>query len=472
MNPFVKKLIGFSIGPIGGAFIAFITIPLTTHFISPNEYGRASMFALFQVLIGTFLYLGIDQAYTREFHSSKNRVHLFKNALMIPLILSLVVFLLICLNAKTVSLLLFDKRDYILASVLFGLMLIFVVFERFILLSIRMQEKAVEYSVFNILIKCAILILTLIYIIFIRQDFLAVVYSTVFGQMAGDFYLIIRYRHLFNFYRFHIDRDLIKQLLKFGVPLIVAASVASLLNSIDRLALRTWSNFFEIGIFTATLKIAAVLSVVQSSFTNFWVPTAYRWYNEQKSITHFKCISDGVLLVMSLLFCCILIFKDGIIILLSPNYHDAIYIVGFLCLQPVMYTISETTTLGIVFSKKSYLNIWVSLVAVIPNLLLNLLLVPRLGAVGAAISTGVSYIFFFWGRSFFSNRNWNGFSLTKHFWVILILFTGALLNSFHLNYIVIINIGMLLLTVAVQIPTVRQLQLIYTKRDKSEWDFT
>lgn len=465
MNTFVKRLFLFSIGPIGGAVISFITIPLTTYFVTPKEYGKASMFVLMQTLLGTFLYLGIDQAYTREYHEVKNKRQLFKNALLIPFILGLGILFFIFFNSKTVSLILFDQESFSLACLLFGTMLLFMVVERFILLSVRMQEKALEYSVFNLLSKMIILICTLLFVLFIRRDFLAVVYATAIGQMAGDLYLMVRYRDYLLRDGFILDRKLLGRLMKFGLPLAIAASVASLLNSLGRLALRTWSDYSEIGIFTATLKVAAILSVIQSSFTSFWVPTAYRWYSEKKAMKYYKVVSDGVLLGMSFLFCIVLIFKQLIVWLLSPQYHDAIYLLGFLCLQPVMYTLSETTTLGIVFSKKSYLNIWVSLFSIAPSFLLNILLVPGYGAIGAAIATGVAYIVFFWGRSILSNRHWTGFSLNKHFWVIILMFGSALLNAFPLKNIVLVNIGIFLLVLFVQLSTIKKMKGSLLKKE-------
>ena len=69
-----------------------------------------------------------------------------------------------------------------------------------------------------------------------------------------------------------------------------------------------------------------------------------------------------------------------------------------------MYTISETTCSGIGISKKSYLNIYVSIGACIVNFIGNTILVPKLGCQGAAISTGISYIVFFVLRTYFSNK--------------------------------------------------------------------
>ncbi|MFP7393981.1 polysaccharide biosynthesis protein [Niallia circulans] len=470
MKQFLSKLVGFSFGPIIGALIAFITIPVTTYFISPEEYGKSGMFTLYLGLVLSLLYLGLDQSYTREYHETDNKDNLLKNVLVLPLFLTIILFIVICLNTSSISLILFGDPSYRITAITFGVLLIFMVIERFLMLSIRMEEKAIEFSIVNILVKLGILILTLIFILFIRRDFLAVIYSTFFGQVLADAYLVIRYRKRLSFKNYYFDKNLLIKLLKFGSPLIIAAAMANLLNSLDRISLRIWSTFYEIGILTAALKVSATLTIVQTSFANFWVPTAYRWYNQKKSIRHFEFISQVILLVMSVCFCFILLFKDIIVILLSKDYYDAKFIIGLLCLQPIMYTVSETTTLGIVFSKKSYYHLWVSLIALLPNIVLNILLVPKFGAVGAAISTGFSFVLFFVSRSYFSNKNWEGFSVKKHYIIALILFLAAILNTNETSYI--INVFILIIILIIQIPTIKQIIKLIRKEEQEDWDFS
>ncbi|WP_238537619.1 lipopolysaccharide biosynthesis protein [Sporolactobacillus vineae] len=465
MNTFIRKFIGFSIGPVVGALLSFVTIPLTTYFIRPDEYGKASMFLLVQMIFATFLFLGIDQAYTRVYHEQQDKRCLFQNALLIPLILACLTLILTLTMPGRVSQILFGTSHHGGSAVLFGVMIIFMVLERFILLSIRMREQALAYSLLNIFVKFAVLTLTLIFVLFIRRDFLAVVYSAVFGQILGDLYLLFRYRNLFQLNHFTVDRRLLKGMLTFGLPVVVATSLSSLLNSMDQFSLRAWSSFYQIGIFAATLKIAAALSIIQTSFTSFWIPTAYRWYSEGKPIRYYQMVSDAILLGMSTIAVFILIFKDLIVALLSSGYADARYIIGFLCLPPIIFTVSETTCLGIVFSKKSYLGIWVGLIALIPNIIINLLLVPLFGAVGAATATAVSYIFFFAARTYFSAKNGLAFPVLRHYSVFLLLFGGAFLNLLPWQTVTLLNIGLLLVVLLIQYPAIHQIWLRFRRRE-------
>ena len=94
--------------------------------------------------------------------------------------------------------------------------------------------------------------------------------------------------------------------------------------------------------------------------------------------------------VMFLIGISLILCKDMFVLLLGEDYRGSAAMIPFLCLSPIMLTISDITVIGITFSKKSYLQIIVSAVVCAANIAENTLLVPIIGGVGAAIPTGLS----------------------------------------------------------------------------------
>lgn len=130
---------------------------------------------------------------------------------------------------------------------------------------------------------------------------------------------------------------------------------------------------------------------------------------------------------ISLILC-----KDLFVLLLGEDYRGSAAMIPFLCLSPIMLTISDTTVIGITFSKKSYLQIIVSAVACAVNIAGNTLLVPIIGGVGAAISTGLSYIVFFAMRTILSNRYFPmKWGMGKFSRITLLFLAYAWYNTFH-----------------------------------------
>ena len=152
--------------------------------------------------------------------------------------------------------------------------------------------------------------------------------------------------------------------------------------------------------------------------------------------------------VMFLIGISLILCKDMFVLLLGEDYRGSAAMIPFLCLSPIMLTISDITVIGITFSKKSYLQIIVVAVACAANIMGNTLLVPIMGGIGAAISTGLSYIVFFAMRTFLSNRYFPMKWDVGKFSIIVLLFLAyAWYNTFHsfgavtvLGYVMILAI--------------------------------
>ena len=184
---------------------------------------------------------------------------------------------------------------------------------------------------------------------------------------------------------------------------------------------------------------------------------------------HFNAISEILLLIMTIMFFSILLVKKYIVLIVSSKYVDAQYVVGMLSMIPILYTLSETTTLGIVFSGKSYYNVWISVISIIPNLILCYLLVPTLGTRGAAIGAAVSYVFFCILRTGFSNKSGFVISFKKQFINIIVFFLAAVVNLFDSSYTLSLTIILFIVSIGTQMQTFTTIFEI--KNNPNTWDF-
>lgn len=436
MNNLLKKFGAFSIGSIVAAFIGFITVPIITYFISPEEYGKASMFTLAQGIASVLVYLGIDQAYAREFNSYKNNVNkLLSNAIVIPFCFAVLMCVTIIANSEFISYILFDSRKEIVAVYMLALMLPFMVIENFSYLEIRMKEKGLAYSFATIFLKLLILLLTVAFFILYEKSFHSVVYAMALAEIINGLILFLLVLNPKKISVRYLDKILIKRMLKFGLPFIPAGTMGWFLGSMDKIMLRTLCGFEELGLYAAAYKIVAALGIIQSCFTLFWIPVAYRWNEEKVPQNYFSYVNFFVAIGMSIMCLLLLILKNIVGLILGNDFIEAINIFPFLLLYPVMYTMSETTMVGIAFSRKTYYNIVVSGVSCIVNVILNFILIPFWGSTGAAVATGLSFIVFFVIRTGISRKVWWKFPIKKFLPIIVILLINCFAHTFILSWI-------------------------------------
>ncbi len=422
ISVFVHRFLAFLSGPVVAACISFLIVPLTTWFISASEFGKASMYTLVVSLFSLVVYLGIDQAYVREYHEAKDRKALFMNSLIMPLLFSLIVSLAVFFSWRVFSFALFGEEDFI-PAILFVVAFPFTVLERFNLLSIRMEEKAKLYSLLTILRQLLRAPLLLLFLYYFR-NFHGVIFAEASAQVLLPIFSGYAARKNWSTC-FNLDKGLIKLLFRFGLPLLPASVLMWLFNGMTTMSLRYWSSFEALGLYSAAFKIIAALQIFNTAFSTFWAPTSYRWHQEGVGIKKYEKVGNILCLIMIFIGFLVIAARNYIVLLLSPGYSTAAVVMPFLVFIPVMYAVSEVTVIGINFSKRTEYHIVITALSLITNIFFNFLLVPRIGAEGAAISMGLSYIVFFWSRTLISCYLWQNFRVFGYAWNIILLVTFA-----------------------------------------------
>lgn len=433
-DTFIKRLFGFSLGPIFSAIIGFLMTPITTYLVIPDEFGKASMYTMALGLSSIFIYLGIDQAFAREYNAKEDKNSLFWNSFLVPFSFSLVIGLIYIIFYKQISFLLFDSSEkfimYILAA-----SLPLSIFFRFNSLLIRMQEKAKLFSLISIIQKTVNLPLLMLLLLLVDKSFKSIILAQFISLLVASIFTTIVNRAIWK-HKFIFDKKLVISLLKFGLPLIPAAIFGWVLNSMDKIALRSWSDFHELGLYDTAFKIVLALNLINQAFSTFWAPTSYRWHENGVNKDKFVLVSQNVMTLFVIIFGVLVLSRDYIIMILDKNYAAASIMVPFLLLYPVMYTTSETTGCGINFSRKTSYQIIVTAIAAFVNFLGNTWLVPSLGGLGASISTGISFVVFFWAKTLISRKLWFKFDIKFYFINVFLILCLSFISVFFNSIII------------------------------------
>lgn len=432
----LNKFLSFSIGNWLSAVISIVSTPIITRMIVPEEFGKASMFMLALNISMIFIIFGTNQAFVRFFYEEKqeNRRKLLLNVLKLPLILFVISAFIIILFKDRISQLLFDKVHLSLIYVLVFAILLKML-NTFALLIIRMEQKGLVYSALQLLGKLIYLLAIIMLVNVVGKKFQLIIYAqvlsitfiTVGGMIAG--------REFWKLKRICSGKlkNNIGSIFFYSYPLVLTTLLVWLFQSFDRIAIKYWSTYAELGVYAAAFQLVAILNIVQVSFTTFWVPVSLQRYEKDPADkSFFENMYKNILLVMMLIGVLCIMAKDLIVLLLGVKYHDAVNIMPFLIFMPIMYTISETTVIGITFAKKTKWNILIASLACLTNILGNCFLVPRYGAKGAAIATGLSYIVFFTFRTLISQKYYYlNLKLKKFYFLTSLLVGYALYSSFY-----------------------------------------
>lgn len=424
----IKKVLHFAIGPIGAAALGFITLPLTTWFFSPEDIGRLSLLNVVVSLAVMFFSFGLDQAYVREYHDSNNTPLLWKTCFLPGFILLTILCVFLGIYSRFFSHIIFDITNY-----WYGLSIIICLISsycvRFFSLMLRMQERGLAFSFSQILPKIIYLILLLIFVLLqvdygITQLLIATALSTflvmlLFAWNTRSEWLIVLWQTL--------DMIKLKEMLRYSIPLFFSGLAFWGINSLDRLMLKKYSTLEELGFFSVAMSFASVAFILQSVFTTIWAPIAYKWLKNNVDMSRVFQVSEYMTLFIILLFALAGIFSWVVDFILPSEYFLIKYLIVPCLGIPLFYTLSETTVIGINITKKTGYAMAATMIALIVGVLLNYLLIPSFGAIGAAVASCWTFYIFFILRTEFSCLVWRAMPRIKIYLRTLVV---TLLSSF------------------------------------------
>lgn len=433
----IQSFVHIGVGTFLNMLIGFITTPIITRLVLPAEYGRLSIFNLYINIAVMVLCLGLDQSLVRYYYKTNDIVYksiLIRKCSLIPFLLSVLVPLLVffSMNLLGVS---FEFADVWIPLVL-GIVghMIF----RYSILVLRLEGKSKSYAKVNVINKSLFAAAAiLIAIIFDNRSFSVLAFSTVFAIIIASIIGISEMRDLW----FKRNKTILsnssgvdfKELVRYGLPFILAMGLTTLFEAIDKLSLNKYCDYSTVGIYTGAINIVNVFAIIQTTFNTLWAPVSIKHYEENPDDKDFYSnFNITITFIMFLFGFSLILFKDVFGLMLGQKYREAAFIIPFLTFHPIMYTISETTITGVVVKKKSYIHILTAGISCLINLIGNTLLVPALGARGAAFSTGISYIVFWGLRTAFGMKYFNfDIKLLRLTIVILLLIVYSLYNSFY-----------------------------------------
>ena len=195
-------------------------------------------------------------------------------------------------------------------------------------------------------------------------------------------------------------------LARYGFPLMLAGLAFWGLEAIDKVMLRYLGSFSELGIYAVATGIAAIAGTLSVIFTTIWIPTAYRWAEEPDCAERIESVARKLTASGSVLICLAGMFSWLLFFVLPREFSQVAFLVCACMIPPVLYAAGEVTGIGLGIARKTRPVLLVAIVVSILNVFLNWLLIPHLGAGGAAIATGIAYWLFFVVRTEASMRYW------------------------------------------------------------------
>lgn len=185
-------------------------------------------------------------------------------------------------------------------------------------------------------------------------------------------------------------------MLKYCIPLIPTIILWWIINVSDQYMVTYFDGVALSGLYTAAYKIPNFVIIFSSIFIDAWQLSAVDEYdNENKGIFFTKVfkVYSGALLTIG---AALIVFSRIITgIYLGPDYYESWKYVPILVIATTFSCLVNFYASVYMAEKKSVLSMLTAGAGAVTNIILNLILIPKFSAYGAAVATAISFVVVF-----------------------------------------------------------------------------
>ena len=403
----------------------FILLPLYTSVLSVDEYGYfelISTIVAFAIPIGL---LGIDNAIVR-FYSYSDELYnntinksidaLYFKSLLIFIFSSVILYFLYFSN--------FPDSEII--GFLFFCKICIDSFLKINLNRLRMNENSSSYFVLNIFVFLFSFFSAFVLIKTMHNNILALLISYCLAGLLPAIYLILTVN-----YNFRFSVKLTKtetEIYRYSLPVVLMIVVNTALSLSDRFLIEYYLGYEDLGLYSAGFRLGSLIQLCTMGLLIVWPSKALKMKElDNSKVLISKYIFNVVILLslLSLLFP--ILIKQGYSLYYPKNYLESFVLVPIITMSFVVLALESYLSIGIFYSKKTKIKLYLSAICLLVNILLNVIFLPLLGYVFAAYTTLLSSLLLLFLSYLFSKKYFQIVNINK---IVVIILTFLMINYF------------------------------------------
>ena len=422
-----------TISNFGSKILTFLLVPLYTNILTTGEYGIYDLYITTTLLLSPVFSLNIADAVMRfALEKGKNQRDVFTVG-FIRIITATIVFAVIVAFNYTFNIIpVFNQFPFFLWFY-FALSLTYDFLTQFT----RGMDKISDLAIAGLINSATMVTLNILFLLVIKIGLTGYFLANCLAFFVPIIYLTLRLKTYKMLNIKFKDKHLKKEMERYSTP-IIFNTISWWINNVSDRYIITWILGIEAnGIYSVAYKIPSVLNVFQSIFSQAWTISAIKEFDDENK-KFYSAIYKMYNFLMVFVCSALLLFNQLIAkILFAKEFYEAWKYAPFLLISVVFGSLSGF--LGGIFSaaKKSTTFAKTTIVGAVINIVLNIALVEKIGAIGAAIATLISYFVVWASRFYQANKIIKiEINLKRDFISYLILLAQAIIMVLVSNYII------------------------------------
>ena len=426
-NP-LKQLAGqtviYGMSTILARIINFLFVPIYTRLLTPESYGVVTEFMAYIAVLQVVLVLGLETG-TFRFANKEgaDERKVYSNAFVSVFCLSATFLALMIAFAGPISSAL-GYEGYSACIMYMGGILALDAITAILFAKLRQDGKALKFAIYktikivtetaaNLVLflwfpkYCASVAeniggqvtssdIWLLHLIPATPDFSYVIFAIFISCLVCGALFIPEYVRM----TWRLDPKLLRQMLAYSLPLMVAALPGVINDFLDRILFRYFDTNADawrssLGLYQAAVKLAVIMNLFIQMFRYAAEPFFFRRAREKDSKPLYAKVQEYFTAFCGLVFLGVILYIDIIALILGPHFREAVGIVPVMLLSYMILGMLFNVSMWYKLSGKTDMAIWITLSGLVVTAIVIVLFMPKYSYWAAAFGHLASYVVMF-----------------------------------------------------------------------------
>lgn len=393
---FLENFLVYGFGGMISSVISLIMVPIITRLMSDSSYyGISDMSNTIVSFASSLALMGMFDAMYRMFFENEEREYrksICSTAFVFSISMSLIIFFIMIALKSQLSQLFFGNPNYYYLIYITAITALVGTTNNIISAPTRMQNKRKIFLIMNI-VTTIISYATSIPLLLKGHYIIALPLAGMISAILNESIFFILNKNYFSLKSVNLNH--LKSLLKIGLPLMPNFLIYWIFNSSDKLMITNILGTGDTGIYSVGAKLGYASQLIYTAFAGGWQYFAFSTMKEKNQVESNSKIFEYLGIISFTLTMFVFCLAKPIYQLIFTGEYVKGYIVApYLFLAPLLQMLFQVASNQFLIIKKTWPNIFILAGGAVVNIVLNIVLIPKIGIEGAAIASLVRICFF------------------------------------------------------------------------------
>ncbi len=408
----IKRLAGqtviYGLSNMLGRFLNYLLVPLHTIVLGKFFFGKLTYIYSSTAIILVLLTYGLETGFFR-FASKKNEdYNKVLGTSLYSIVFTTSIFVLLSVVFKSLWQGYFEVNNYRIV-LYFVLIIAFDVLNAIPFAKLRIDERPVKFAIIKLVGIFINISLNLFYLWFCRK--LSETGNTEFFARIYNPDLVLEYVLIANLISSAVtfivllpeiikvkpefDFKLLKRLLNYSFPILLIGLAGMLNDNIDKLLIPKLINdpnpMEQLGVYGANFKLSVLMVLFIQMFRYAAEPFFFKNSENSDAKKLYADVMNYFIIFGLIIFLGVILYLDILKYFIAPEFWEGLYVVPILLFAKLIFGILFSLSIWYKVTDKTKFGILVAGIGAIITISLNVILLPKIGYLGSAFASLLSY---------------------------------------------------------------------------------